>query len=90
MTNADSLRTFGTIAFGHEFMQQTISKPTDAAGRVDADAWFDVVPDVYKADALKVANSVLESHLGEKLTNDNLHSIVNHLHTELLRRLEPR
>jgi hypothetical protein len=49
------------------------------------------VPDVYRDDALGVAQKVFEDHRGrDLLTDESLHAFIQDLHAELWRSIVPR
>ena len=76
LNNAESLRKFRTIAFGIEMMRQLITKSDEVPGRVDAAPWWALVPEVYREDALRIAERMFALHRNSMLTDETLDELI--------------
>lgn len=86
---AQSLRHFGTIAFGREFMIDTIHIPSPAMGAIEAGVWFAAVPEVYRPQAYAAVERVFETVRGEKLDRNALYRFIVDLNDAVWRDIEP-
>lgn len=81
----ESLRAYGTAAFGVELMQQHVEYHRNGSGLLDAVSWFVLVPDAYRQDVLVVCERVFNEYVGRSSTVDSLNQFVRELNSEIWR-----
>lgn len=97
----DSLRYFGTIAFGGLFMREHIffgslvRHPVTGdpvrmpSGDLQLGVWMQFVPESYRPGVTAIVGEIGPDFLRKKVSDAMLHAFIGRLQSEIFARLEP-
>lgn len=90
MNAAESLKQFGTVAFGIGIMLEHIRVDDASPGAIECGVWMSLVPDLYRLDVIDSLRASFERFKNCKLNQETLYVFIHDLHDQILRSVRPR